>query len=270
MAPRPFWKGYLKLSLVNCPVSMTPAITEREKVRFHTLSRTTGNRLVSRYVDAVTGSPVEEEDEAKGYERGEGDYVLLEDEELEEVALETTRTIDIDRFVPEDFFSWIWYDRPHYLKPDDKVGEEAFSVIREAMAATGMMGISRLVMYRRERAVMLQPRGKGIVLWTLRYGDEVREPAPYFENVGDGRPDADLMKLTRKLIEKRTVAWDPKMVGDPVQQKLKQIIAAKNKNRKPPAKGKRVAGAPAGDNVVSIMEALRKSIASEEKSSGKK
>ncbi|MGN6551944.1 MAG: Ku protein [Pararhizobium sp.] len=268
MAPRPFWKGYLKLSLVNCPVSMTPATTESEKVRFHNLNRKTGNRLVSRYVDAVTGTPVDEDEEVKGYERGEDEYVLLEDDELESVALESTRTIDIDMFVPADSISWVWYDRPHYLKPDDKVGEEAFSVIRDAMAATGMVGIARLVLYRRERAVMLQPRDKGIVVWTLRYGDEVRDPEAYFGHIDDAKPDADLMKLTKTLIEKRTRPWDPKLVSDPVQAKLKDIIAAKKKGRKP-AKPKAPEEPPRGDNVVNIMDALRKSIENEGKT-GKK
>src|ERR1700684_2577917 len=144
MAPRPFWKGYLKLSLVTCPVAMTPATTDNEKVRFHTLNRKTGNRVVSQYVDAVTGKPVDEDDEVKGYPRGEDDYVLLEDDELEAVGLESTRTIDIDMFVPADSIEWVWYDKPHYLTPDDEVGEEAYSVIRDAMGSTGMVGISRL------------------------------------------------------------------------------------------------------------------------------
>lgn len=268
MAPRPFWKGYLKLSLVTCPVSLTPATMESEKVRFHTLNRTTGNRLVSRYVDAVSGKPVDEDDEARGYERGEGDYVLLEDEELDSVALESTRTIDIETFVPESSIGWIWYDKAHYLKPDDKVGEEAFCVIRDAMEATGMVGIARLVMYRRERAVMLQARDRGIILWTLRYGDEVRDPEDYFARVQDQKPDGDLMKLTLKLIDQRTRPWDPSMVSDPVQDRLKDIIAAKKKGRKRPAKPK-AAAEPTGGNVINIMDALRKSIASEKKD-GKK
>ena len=180
MAPRPFWSGYLKLSLVTCPVAMAPATTENEKVRFHTLNRNTGNRVASQYIDAVSGKPVDEDDQVKGYPRGEDDYVLLEDDELEAVGLESTRTIDIDMFVPADSIDWVWYDKPHYLTPNDPVGEEAFCVIRDAMEATGMVGISRLVMYHRERAVMLEPRGKGIVLWTLRYGDEVRDPESYF------------------------------------------------------------------------------------------
>lgn len=185
MAVRPYWKGYLKLSLVTCPVQMMPATSESEKVRFHTLNRETHNRVVSHYVDAVTGKEVSDEDEVKGYQRGENDYVLLEDEELENVALDSTKTIDIDVFSPRDSIEWIWLDTPYYLSPNDPVGEEAFSVIRDAMAAEDMVGISRLVISRRERAVMLEPRGKGIVLWTLRYGDEVRNEEAYFEGIND-------------------------------------------------------------------------------------
>jgi DNA end-binding protein Ku len=264
MAPRPFWKGYLKLSLVTCPVAMTPATTENEKVRFHTLNRKTGNRVVSRYLDAVTGKPVEEDDEVKGYPRGEDDYVLLEDDELEAVGLESTRTIDIDVFAPADSIEWVWYDKPHYLTPDDPVGEEAFCVIRDAMESTGMVGISRLVMYRRERAVMLEPCGNGIVLWTLRYGDEVRNPEDYFGKLGEGKADPKLMTLVRKLIEERTKRWDAKMVDDPVQDRLLDIIAAKKQGKKPARSAKSEPETPS--NVVNIMDALRKSISAEGKS----
>ena len=263
MASRPFWKGYLKLSLVTCSVAMTPATSESGKVRFHTLNARTGNPVVSRYVDAVTGRPVKEDDEVKGYPRGEDDYVLLEDEELDAVALESTRTIDIDMFVPADTVEWIWYDKPHYLTPDDRIGEEAFSVIRDAMAATKTVGISRLVLYRRERAVMLEPRDKGIVLWTLRYGDEVRDEADYFGKAGGGKVDAGAMKLVTRLIDERTTRWSPDMVADPVQEKLLDIIAAKKKGRKRPAKTKKEEAAPG--NVVDIMDALRKSLSAEGK-----
>lgn len=264
MAPRTFWKGYLKLSLVTCPVAMLPATSESEKVRFRTLNEKTGNPVAARYVDAVTGEPVEEGDEVKGYPRGENDHVILEDDELEAVALESTRTIDIDKFVPASSIGWIWYDKPHYLVPTDKVGEEAFSVIREAMAATATVGIARLVLYRRERAVMLKPSGKGIVVWTLRYGDEVRDADAYFENAGKEKPEAPLMKLVTRLIDERTTPWSPDMVGDPVQARLLEIIAAKKKGRKRPAKPK-AEPAPTSGNVVSIMDALKKSIAGERK-----
>jgi DNA end-binding protein Ku len=262
MAPRPFWKGYLKLSLVTCPVAMMPATSESEKVRFHTLNRKSGHRVVSQYVDAVSEKPVAEDDEVKGYERGEDEYVLLEDEELEAVALESTRTIDIDMFVGADTISWIWLDKAHYLTPDDPVGEEAFSVIRDAMEATHTVGISRLVMYRRERAVMLEPRGKGIVVWTLRYGDEVRKPEDYFGGIGETKADPKLMKLATTLIKERVKPWEPHMASDPVQSKLLEIIDAKKKGRKRPANAK-AEKEPTPTNVVNIMDALRKSISAE-------
>lgn len=262
MAPRPFWKGYLKLSLVTCPVQMTPATSEAQKVRFHTLNAKTGNRVVSQYVDAVTAKPVDEDDEVKGYQRGTDDYVILEDEEVEAVALESTRTIDIERFVARDSIEWIWYDKPHYLTPNDPVGEEAFSVIRDAMTSTDTVGISRLVMYRRERAVMLEPRGKGIVLWTLRFGDEVRSEKDYFGQFKDDKTDPQLMKMVTTLIADRTAPWDPKMLNDPVQDRLLDIISAKKKGKKRVAKAQ--PSAP-NSNVIDIREALRKSIGSEDK-----
>jgi len=262
MAPRPFWKGYLKLSLVTCPVAMTPATSEGEKVRFHTLNRATGNRVESRYVDAETGKPVEADDGVKGYQRGTDEYVILEDDELDAVALESTRTIDIEMFVPRESIEWIWYDTPHYLTPDDPVGEEAFSVIREAMAATRTVGISRLVLYRRERAVMLEPRDRGIVLWTLRYGDEVRDPDGYFASIKTEQLEPQLISLVSKLIDQRTAPWDPKMLGDPVQDRLLDLIAAKKKGKRP-AKAKKQP--ERSTNVVNIMDALRKSLAAEGK-----
>ncbi|PDT01624.1 Ku protein [Rhizobium chutanense] len=266
MALRPYWRGYLKLSLVTCPVQMMPATSESEKVRFHTLNRQTQNRVVSQYVDSVTGKPVKEGDEVKGYQRGEDEYVILEDEELENVALESTKTIDISTFTPRDSIEWIWLDTPYYLSPNDPVGQEAFSVIRDAMEAQNMVGISRLVISRRERAVMLEPRGKGIVLWTLRYGDEVRDEDSYFEAIGDEEADSDMMPLVQQLIKKQTKDWNPKMVADPVQERLLDIIAAKKKTLKKPStsKGKSAPSAPS-NNVVNIMDALKKSVAAEKR-----
>lgn len=256
LAPRPFWRGYLKLSLVTCPVHMTPARTAERTIGFHTVNRKTGNRVESRYVDAETGDPVPDDEQVKGYPVEEGGYVMLEDEEIEAVALESTRTIDIERFVPVGDVGWIWLDRPHFLEPADKVGEEAFAVIREAMAATGTAALSRLVLYRREHAVALLAHGKGIVLWTLRYGDEVRpaEPAP-------GKADAKLTRLVGKLIAGRTEAWSETTLDDPVQEKLEKIIAGKAAKKRKAAPKEGEAPAPTGDNVVSIMDALKRSLA---------
>ena len=256
-----FWKGYLKLSLVNCPVEMTPATTTSEKVRFHTINRETGRRVRSQYVDSETGKPVKESDEVKGYETGEGQFVTFDDEELEAVALESVRTIDVDTFVPADAISWIWYDSPYYVTPSDKVGEEAFAVIRDAMADKGVVGISRLVLNRRERAVLLEPRGKGIVLWTLRYGDEVRDPKDYFKEIDPEKGEPKLLKLVTELIDERTKSWEPEMVADPVQDKLLAIIKSKQKKGgKKPAKQEEEPASKGASNVISLMDALKKSL----------
>lgn len=261
MAARSYWKGYLKLSLVTCPVAMSPATSASEKVRFHTLNRETGNRIVSRYVDAETGKPVDPDDQAKGYEAESGRFVIVEDEELEAVQLDTVRTIDIDVFVPRDSIPWVYLDSPHYLTPDDEVGEEAFAVIRDAMAAAKMVAISRVVLYRRERAVMLEPRGKGIVLWTLRYGDEVRDEKAYFAEIEKDKPEPELLQLAQKFIKAKTREWSPDIVKDPVQEHLLKLIASKKR------KGGRVSAGRSGGsqsgNVVNLFEALKKSLESD-------
>lgn len=266
MAARSFWRGHLKFSLVSCAVAMSPALTARDKVRFHTLNAKTGNRVRSRYLDAETGELVEEEEEARAYPLPDGREVIIEDEELEAVALESTRVIDIERFVPRDSIGWIWLDRPHHLVPDDEAGEEAFAVIREAMKATDTVGISRLVLYRRERAVMVEPRGKGLVVWTLRYGDEVRDPEAYFEGVEAVKPDREALDLLARLIESRTEPWSPRMVQDPVQAKLVAIIEEKEKRQKGLPKKRPTRGSTDGGGaVLSILDALRKSVEDEKK-----
>jgi len=259
MAPRYYWKGYLKLSLVTCPVAMTPATSESEKVRFHTLNRDTGNRVVSQYVDSVTGKPVKDENEAKGYARGENDYVILTEDDLDRVALDTVKTIDIEKFVPANSIEWIYLEKPHYLMPDDAVGNEAFAVIRDAMKADKVVGVSKLVMGRRERAVILEPRDEGIVLWSLRFGDEVRPEENYFEDI-EAEADPDLVPLVQQLIKQKSARWSTNMVSDPIQASLVKLIEEKKKLLKPKktAKGK-TAPAPAS-NVVNIMDALKKSI----------
>lgn len=260
MAPRPFWTGHLKLSLVTCAVSMTPATTETERIRFHMMSRKTGHRVVVQYGDAATGKPVDDEDLVKGYPRGGDQYVLLEDDELDSVALESTHVIDIERFVDVGEIGWIWYDTPHYLMPDDAVGEEAFAVIRDAMRHTGTVGIARLVLYRREHAVLLEPRGKGIGVWTLRYGEEVRNPSDYLPAEQTPEPDRQDIALLGKLIGERMRPWNPDMIRDPVQARLQGIIDAKRRSR--PKKPGRRSDTAADDHVVNIMDALKASLKS--------
>ena len=270
MAVRPYWKGYLKLSLVTCAVTLSPATTEGERVRFHTINRKTGDRIYTRYVDASSGRTVEDDDQVKAFEKGEDDYVLLEDDELDAVQLESARTIDIDEFVEADSVEWVYYDSPYFVVPSDEVGEEAFTVIREAMADSGVVGISRLVLGNRERAVMLQPWDKGIVLWTLRYGDEVREEDEYWNAVENGKPDTKMLSMVEQIIEDRTVAWSDSMVKDPVQAKLLDIIKAKQSpKRKSKAANEEDQDKPdAPSNVIDLMAALKKSL--EGKPEGKK
>ncbi|PZM11561.1 Ku protein [Rhizobium tubonense] len=263
--PQRFWKGYLKLSLVTCAVSLLPATSENSKIRFHVLNRATRNRVESHYIDSVTGKAVAEEDEVKGYPRGENDYVLLEDDEIDAVALESTRTIDIDTFVANDSIDWIWYDKPHFLIAEDKVGMEAFCVIRDAMAASKVVGIARLVLYRRERAVLLEPAGRGIILWTLRYGDEVRTPDKALET--KEKPDAESLSLMKKLVQRRTEKWSPALTEDPVENRLADIVEAKKQGRKKKPEPAKKPTAPTGGNVIDIMDALRKSVASQERRS---
>lgn len=264
MAGTAYWKGYLKLSLVTCPVAMTPATTESGAVRFRTLNAKTSHPVVSRYIDAATGKAVEDDEQVKGYPVGPDHYVQLEDDEIDAVALESTRTIDIATFVAKDTVDWIWFDKPHYLAPNDAVGEEAFSVIREAMAATQAVGIARLVLYRRERAVLLEPRDRGIVLWTLRYGDEVRDAETYFKAIQPENATADALGLMSKLIHNKLEPWSTKRMADPVQEKLLDIIAAKKSTKKKGGAAKTTVEneAPATEgNVIDIMEALKRSLA---------
>ena len=262
VAVRPYWKGYLKLSLVTCAVTLTPATTEGERVKFHTLNRKTGDRIYTRYVDAGTGKTAVDYHLVKAYEKAEDDYFILEDADLEAVKLESVRTIDIDEFVEEDTIEWTYFDTPYFVVPADEVGEEAFTVIREAMADRGVVGISRLVLGNREHAVMLQPWDKGILLWTLRYGDEVRDEDEYFEKVEEEKPDPKMLSMVEKIIEERTAAWTDDLVKDPVQANLKRIIKAKEapKGKSTAKKEAPDEGPKAPSNVIDLMAALKKSL----------
>ena len=188
MAPRPNWKGYLKLSLVSCSVALYSATTTSDRIRFNIINRKTGNRVRNLVVDAETEEPVEQEDRVKGYQVEKGQYILLEDKELDEVALESTHTIDIDSFVPRDEVDQLYLDESYYIVPNDKVAYEAFAVIREAMRTENLVGLARVVLYRRERILMLQPRGKGVMATALRYRSEVRAEKSYFSEI-PGRED---------------------------------------------------------------------------------
>ena len=257
MAPRANWKGYLKLSLVSCSVALFPATTTRERVRFNIINRETGNRVRYEVVDADTGEEVAQEDRVKGYKSGDK-YVLLEEDELDEVALESTHTIDIESFVPRDEVDEIYLDESYYLVPDDKVGVEAFAVIREAMRAEGLVGLARVVLYRRERLLMLQPRGEGIAGTLLRYKNEVRDEADYFDDIPDVKVPKDMRDLAVHILKTKTAKFDPSKFEDRYEGALKKLIAAKQAGKELPA-----APAPEPSNVINLMDALRRSVKAE-------
>ena len=188
--PRPSWKGYLKLSLVSCAVALYNASSSSERVSFNTLNRKTGNRLKQNLVDSVSGEPVDTADRVKGYQVAKGQYVMVEDSDLEALKIESTKTMEIETFVPAAEIDGIYLDSPYYLAPDGKIAEEAFAVIREAMTKKKVAGIGRVVLSRRERLLMLQPRGNGMLATTLRYPYEVRQDAEYFEGIGDAQGGA--------------------------------------------------------------------------------
>jgi DNA end-binding protein Ku len=193
MAPRPAWKGYLKLSLVSCAVELTGSTDHSEKVSFRIINRKTGNTVRRQYIDSVTGKPVADDDEVKGYEIGDDEYLLVEEDEIDAVQIESSHTLAIEHFVDRADIPAIYFDTPYYVTPADDVSEEAFAVIREAMARQKKAGIARIVLYRRERPVMIEPFDKGLLLTTLRYDKTVRKPDEIFDGLrqAETRPGAD-------------------------------------------------------------------------------
>ncbi len=255
MAPRPNWKGYLKLSLVSCPVALYPATTTSERVSFRTLNRETGNRVRRQFVDEQSGDPVETENQIKGYEVAKGEFVQIEDDEIKAVQLESNHTIDIERFVPRDDIDELYLDSPYYLAPTDRVGEEAFAVIRDAMRAEGMVGLARVVLFRRERILMLEPRDKGIVATSLRYANEVHAASAYFDEIPDAELPKQMLDLAKHIIEKMTGKFYPEQFEDRYETALIELIRSKQKGMpiKPQPTHRQT-------NVINLMDALRRSV----------
>ena len=204
VAPRAYWKGYLKLSLVSCPIALFPATSEREKISFHQLNKNTGHRIKYRKVDAESGDEVEAADIIKGYEVGKGEYLELEPEELEAIAIESKRTIEIDEFVPRKEIDELYFNSPYYIVPDGEVGQQAFAVIREAIRKEGMVAIGKVVFTSREHIIALEPRGKGLLGVTLRYPYEVRKEAEYFDDIEDEKVPKDMLDLATHIVKTKT------------------------------------------------------------------
>jgi len=264
VAPRAYWKGYLKLSLVSCPIALYPASSEREKISFHQLNKNTGNRIRYRKVDADTGDEVEPSDIIKGYEVGKGQYIDVNPEELEAIALESKRTIEIDEFVPRDQIDVLYLNNPYFIVPDGEVGADAFAVIREAINKEGMVAIGKVVFTSREHIIALEARGKGMVGITLRYPYEVRKEHEYFDDVPDAKITKDMLELATHIIETKKGEFDPKKFEDQYEDAVKELLKKKQAGEKIEAPKQRE---PA--NVVNLMEALRRSIDAEGGAKGK-
>lgn len=259
MAPRPSWKGYLKLSLVSCPVALYPSASSGEKISLHLLNGETGNRLKQQYVDSETGDVVERDERVKGYEVAKGDYVIVSDDELADVRLESSHTIDIEKFVPRSEIDRVYFDNNYYLAPDDKVGEEAFAVIREAMTRRDMVGIARVVMFGKERMIMLEPRSQGLLGTTLRYSYEVRDAGAYFDDIPKVELGKELLDLASHIIDTKKGRFQPEEFKDRYQDAVVALIRAKQEGR--PLPGEET---ERPSNVVNLMDALRRSLAGKE------
>lgn len=254
MSSRPTWQGHLKLSLVSCPVALYSATSSSGDVHFNLINPKTNNRIRMIATDPDTG-PVERNTLVKGYEVEKDRYILLSDEEIRSVRLESTKTIDIERFVPADEIDRLYWNDPYFLVPDGKMAAEAYSVIREAMKRSGQVALGRLVISTRERLLALETRGKGIVAYTLRAADDVADADAAFDDIPASKPDASMVSIALKIIEQKEGPFDPSQFVDRYEEALKALIADKEAGAKPVA-----AEPPEDTNVVDLMAALRASL----------
>jgi Ku protein len=257
MAARPYWRGYLKLSLVSCPVALYPASTQADKTHFHQINTRTGNRLRQQMVDEETGRVVEGDQKGRGYELSKGRYVPIDEEELKAVELESTHTIDIDTFVPKDEIDERYIEKPYYIVPNAESGEDAFGVIRDAMENKGKVALARIVMTHREHILAIQPYGKGLLGVTLRYPYELREPSAYFRGIRKKRIPKDMVALASHILDSKAGHFDPSKFKDQYENALKALIRRKARGKpiEPPKEREEPT------NVINLMEALRRSVA---------
>jgi DNA end-binding protein Ku len=259
MAPRANWKGFLRLSLVTCPVALYPATSDTEKVSFNQINRKTGHRIKYAKVDADTGEEVASEDIIKGYKVDTDTYIEVSKEELEDIALESTHTIEIDEFVPKADIDTRYLIRPYYLVPDGKVGHDAFAVIRETIRNMNKVAIGRLVLTNREHIVALEPLGKGLMGTLLRYPYEVRSEKEYFDDIQDVKVTKDVLDLAKHIVEKKSGSFEPEKFEDHYESALADLINRKRSGIRPTAK----AAPKTGGNVINLMDALKRSLANE-------
>jgi DNA end-binding protein Ku len=256
MAPRASWKGYLTLSLVSCPIALYPAASSSERVSFNRINKKTGNRLKQQLVDAETGEPVDKEDIGRGYEIGKGQYLQVEDEEIEKIRIESSHTIAIDTFVSRSEIDDRYLDSPYYIAPTDRVGQEAFAVIRDAIRTKGMVALGRVVLSRREHVMMLEAFDKGLLATILRYPYEVRDQASYFEDIEELKLPADMNELATHIVDSKTSHFDPSTFLDHYEIALVNLLRAKQAGHIIEAPKEE----PAPHRVINLMDALRASI----------
>lgn len=256
LSSRPIWQGFLKLSLVSCPVALYGATSRSSDISFHMINPETNNRIRMIPTDPDTG-PVNRSDLVKGYEIEKNRYVIVTPEELDAVKLETTHAIDIDHFVVADDIDRLFWNDPYYLLPNGKEGIEAYVVIREALAQTSHIALGRVVMHTRERLVALEPRGKGILAYTLRMRNEVVEPQDAFDSVPDVKADHRMIEIAEKIIEQQEGAFEPEKFQDRYEAALRDLIKRKQKGERPVT-----AAPPEESNVIDLMDALKRSLKS--------
>jgi DNA end-binding protein Ku len=258
MAPRANWKGFLRLSLVTCPVALYPATSDSEKTSFNQINRNTGHRIKYLKVDADTGEEVSNDDIMKGYKVDTDSYIEITKDELENIALDSNRTIDIDEFVPKADIDPRYLIRPYYLVPDGKVGHDAFAVIRETIRSMDMVAIGRLVLTSREHIIGLEPLKNGLMGTLIRYPYEVRSEDEYFDDIQDVKVTKDMLDLAKHIVNQKTATFDPAKFEDHYESALTELINQKRSGKPITAKAR-----PKGDNVVDLMEALKRSIGNE-------
>src|SRR3954466_15329290 len=271
MAARPIWRGQIRLALVSIPIELYSATKSGAAIQFHQVHEPTGKRI--KYEKVVPGvGPVDRDEIVKGYEVSKGHYVLLDPEEIESVKLESRKTLDLVEFVDDDGIDAMYFDKPYYVVPADDLAEEAYVVLRDALRAANKVGVGQLAMRGQEYVVALKPCGRGILLETLRYADEVHKSSGFFRDIGDHKPDADLLDMASMLIERKAGEFDPKDFHNRYVDALHRLIEKKQK-----AKGERIIeepdeAPPKGSNVIDLMAALKKSLGDQAKgeSGGKK
>jgi DNA end-binding protein Ku len=259
-AVRPYWKGYIKLALVSCPIDLFTASTSGERVAFRQINKKTGNRIRQQLVDDVTRQPVEAQDKGRGYEYAKDSFVMIEDEELESVEIESNHTIEIDSFVPRAEIDERYLESPYYIAPNNPVAQEAFAVIREAMRSRDMVALGRVVLSKRERVIMLQPWDKGLLGTTLRYPYELKDAEGYFAGISDVKVAPELLGLAQHILKSKESKFDPTKFVDRYEQAVVEMLQRKQSGL--PVSAKTIAPQ---STTPDLFEAFRRSLAEEMK-----